>query len=206
VSSHGTACWNFAGSVNNNAESVKSVTHRAVRFFNGSNCTGWEYTIWPNSLGFTANLPASSINQISSFRFGPDPNEDRDIVLTGSSRDYPTGCETSWSSWRTTGSPTWGQWRYCTAANGTHDLYRFQVDDTLTDGYAVHIEINECCGWQHVAWTGGGCLQSFGNGETSVWPAWGLAPGAQASVRLVKGTCDPHGNGGTSGSWIIANP
>lgn len=122
--------------------------------------------------------------------------------------DYPTGCTSSWSSWRTTGSPTWGQWRYCTADNGPDNLLiRFQVDDTLTDGYAVHIEANQIGSWSEIPWhLSPGCLQSTGNGETSAWPGWGLFTGEQVSIRLVKGTCAPHGNYGTSGAWIIANP
>jgi hypothetical protein len=121
--------------------------------------------------------------------------------------DYPTGCTSTWSSWRQTGSPAWGQWRYCSAPNGDHMLYRFQVDDMLTDGYAVHIEAQMILSsWQHIPWSADpGCLQSTGNGETSSWPGWGLGPSEQVTIRLVKGTCWPHGNYGTSGNWLIVN-
>src|SRR6478609_1789145 len=51
----------------------------------------------------------------------------------------------------------WGQWRYCQAHgyNATtgnwEDVMYFQVDDTLTDTYQVHLEITDTCcsqGWQ----------------------------------------------------------
>lgn len=216
VSSHGTACWNFAGSVNNNAESVKTVTHRAVRFFNGTNCTGLEYTLWPNSLGTAANLPASSINQISSFRFGPDPNTS-DLVNTklasaSALRSMPSNCTSGWSSWKTAGSPVWGQWRECHAEwqdeFGTWKKgWKFQVDDTLTDGYGVHLERTTYGTWGDIPGTDpseGNWLQSTGSGETSYWPELVLVNLATESVRLVKGVVWPsHQNVGTSGSWIL---
>jgi len=53
----------------------------------------------------------------------------------------PTGCTSGWSSWYNQGTD-WGQVRFCYAFDYTENLiyWQFEVDDTKTDGYAVHLE------------------------------------------------------------------
>ena len=124
----------------------------------------------------------------------------------------PTACTSSWSGWQSTGSPAWGQWRYCyadwagSAGGGNWRAYRFQVDDTYTDGYGVHLEMYQA-GWQDIQGTDpsqGYWLQSTGDGETSIMPAYNIEHGQQGSVRLVKGVVWPsHQNVAASGSWIL---
>lgn len=119
---------------------------------------------------------------------------------------YPSNCQTTWGAWKQTGSPAWGQWRYCTAEDTDRLYVKVQVDDMLTDGYPVHFEINYTGTWNHVPDTSGNCLMSTGNGETSMWGVISIPPGEAVTIRLIKGSCLPHYNFGFSGTWIIANP
>lgn len=124
----------------------------------------------------------------------------------------PSDCTSGWSSWHTTGSPVWGQWREC-HASWTDDYgvdktaWKFQVDDTYTDGYGVHLEKTTYGTWGDIPGTDstqGYWLQSTGDGETSTWPAMVLVDLDTESVRLVKGVVWPsHQNVATSGSWIL---
>jgi hypothetical protein len=129
----------------------------------------------------------------------------------------PTGCATGWIGWYN-GGTNWGQMRFCYAidmSDGTI-YWNFQVDDTLTDGYAVHLEACYAtqCGaptfvpppfyydelnGSNPTWPG--CVQSTGPVVTSVWPGlhtpWQYGswpPGSSyMNIRVVKGRCDPGG-------------
>lgn len=135
------------------------------------------------------------------------------VVATPAQADtMPGNCTSGWSAWHTAGSPAWGQWRECHASwtddYGTDKTaWKFQVDDTLTDGYGVHLERTTYGTWGDIPGTDptqGNWLQSTGDGESSYWPELVLVNLATESVRLVKGVVYPsHQNVGTSGSWIL---
>ena len=130
------------------------------------------------------------------------------VVTPAPAQADPAGCTTAWSSWREAGSPVWGRWRYCTAQDGSWTWYKLQVDDQLSDGYAVHLEVEFTPNtWSHLAGSDpseGNWLQSTGDGETSLWPAW-TAIGEPTRVRLIKGAIWPSHqfivNGGT---WVVS--
>lgn len=61
-------------------------------------------------------------------------------------------CDPSGSLTIGAGSPTFGQMRWCEAQGWTDAIsyeywMYFEVDDVLTDGYAVHIEVKEATHW-----------------------------------------------------------
>ena len=117
----------------------------------------------------------------------------------------PVAC-TDYGQWFTA---SFGQWRWCDTTDATDTWYRFQVDDTVTDGYAVHIEI--CIGDQincvhgSQVWIepydGGAqpwCTESVGPVVTGGWPG-AYEDLGHVDVRLVKGSCSgTHQNVGSN--------
>lgn len=119
-------------------------------------------------------------------------------------RTDPAPC-TNWSAWQA-GGTDWGQFRYCADydASSNTQWWRFQVDDTKTDGYAVHLELchdswpsNYCTGGPIFgdlvhATDGGLCVESTGAVVTSSW--YGifqyLSPDpSHLDAKVVKGSC-----------------
>lgn len=116
-------------------------------------------------------------------------------------------CDINGATWinATDGSPTsWGRVRYCLGYDNTGSdqgwYPLFQVQDTLTDGYQVHLEFHDnfSTGPGHATGNGDGCayVQSAGAVVSSCWdPAntWSYAGGQDLYMRLVKGrACCPH--------------
>lgn len=113
-------------------------------------------------------------------------------------------CSASGASWHPFGSPAWGQMRWCTAYDyGDDTLYtQFQVQDVLTDGWNVHLEIGATNGGTH--WSadnafgpsGTSVCQSTGSVVTCYVVSWfptGYVPGSggyQLLVRLAKGSAN----------------
>lgn len=142
------------------------------------------------------------------------------FVSTPAYASPPSPC-TSWSPWFGASETGWGQFRWCSTVNDDNGniWYRFQVDDTTTDGYQVHIEIassqsGSCCYPTWVTWLYDDivyddsgvtqCFQSAGPVETSAW--WGTyTPGSEGythvDVKLVRGRICGTGGHQNTASW-----
>ena len=113
----------------------------------------------------------------------------------------------------TDGSPaSWGRVRWCVGYDNTgsdQGYYPlFQVDDTLTDGYAVHLEFLDSTGATfHATGNGTACddVQSVGPIVQSCWSSstWAYYGGNHLWVRLIKGRSGLAGDGGhqNAGMW-----
>jgi hypothetical protein len=131
-------------------------------------------------------------------------------VLVGAApaQAAPAKCNISGAPWinATDGSPTsWGRMRYCIVYQSTGDSQGwyplFQVQDTLTDSYQVHLEFQDIfSGFDsvyHATGNGAGCeyVQSAGLVVESCWgpDTWSYYGGQDLYVRLVRGrACCPH--------------
>lgn len=128
------------------------------------------------------------------------------FVAASPAQALPSTCTPS-GSWTTAGSPAWGQMRWCWVYDYNDDTLgvTFQVQDILTDGWAVHLEIgqNNCSGgtcWESDYWagrpSGGSACNSSGSVSTCYRPYGyfgpSYTPGScscyQLTVRLVKGS------------------
>lgn len=80
------------------------------------------------------------------------------LLVSTPAHAAPSGCTSGWSAWS---GPSWGKMRSCWAINTDNDFsgnykywWAFQVQDTQTDGYSVHLE---------------GCGDSAWNQNGSIW-------------------------------------
>ena len=118
----------------------------------------------------------------------------------------PVAC-TDWSGWFGT---SWGQWRWCDTAGPSGTTWiRVEVDDILTDGYAVHMEACSdayspayCTPIPHSGTHGlqdwddhpvpQQCFESTGAPQNWAWPFLIVSADEltdHTDIRLVKGSC-----------------
>lgn len=147
-------------------------------------------------------------------------------IASPASAAIPTSCTSGWSTWYTNGfngggEGGWGEARLCYAyyADAHEYWWQFQVYDTLTDGYAVHLEActdqtnyfpysctNPGQGYNPLfglilsdatyAQNGDHCIQSSGSVATSQFPAIFTPDHAYDPthsyfvVQVVRGRCE----------------
>lgn len=97
----------------------------------------------------------------------------------------------SWSSgyfpWHTA---SWGRARVCSNQPSDYKhILEFQVEDTLTDGYCVHVEIYAAGVWIPTTYNSGDSTTSCG-AAVSGSSGW-ISPAEILSARLIRGTGTP---------------
>ena len=105
----------------------------------------------------------------------------------------PTGCTSGWSAWYANGfngggEGNWGKARFCYAHENDLYFWQWQVQDTLTDGYAVHLEAcsNYSPYYPHTCTNvGGGYSPFFGDIVTDVAPS-DLCPQSVGEVHTTQ--------------------
>ena len=141
------------------------------------------------------------------------------LVVATPAQANTSVCQGTWTSWHN-GGTNWAQVKWCADwlwYDGLNQIWwQFQIDDTLTDGYAVHLEAcsddtefyypyscHNVSGQYSPFWglivAGGGsgdyCPQSAGPVYTSPWPSLITPDGnspheAPTHLRVVKGRCE----------------